>query len=239
MKRFFFLPVISMSVLLLSCGNGSNEKETQNTDTAVAVAPAPAEVKPAFTPFKVVVVQHKVKDFAKSEEIYFNRDSLRNSFGITHYVIGRDAKDSNVVFVVDKITDVDKAKAFYALPATKDAMKKAGVTTLPGLTYGEFERTNDAPIQFMDGLAVTHHVKDYGVWLKAYEAEGDATRRDNGLIERGIARNLYDSNTVSIFFEVSDMTKAKARTASPELKKIMTDAGVDSPPTFRWYKLIK
>ena len=167
------------------------------------------------------------------------RDSLRNSFGITHYVIGRDAKDSNVVFVVDKITDVDKAKAFYALAATKDAMKKAGVTTLPGLTYGEFERTNDAPIQFMDGLAVTHHVKDYGVWLKAYEAEGDGTRRDNGLIERGIARNLYDSNTVSIFFEVSDMTKAKARAASPELKKIMTDAGVDSPPTFRWYKLIK
>src|SRR6185295_3084862 len=133
MKRFFFLSVISMSVLLLSCGNGSNEKEAQNTDTAVAVAPAP-EVKPAFTPFKVVVVQHKVKNFAKSEEVYFNRDSLRNTFGITHYVIGRDTKDSNVVFVVDKITDVDKAKSFYALPATKDAMKKAGVTTLPGLT---------------------------------------------------------------------------------------------------------
>ena len=36
-----------------------------------------------------------------------------------------------------------------------------------------------------------------------------------------------------------DIAKAKARASSPELKKIMTDAGVDSPPTVRWYKLIK
>ena len=88
-------------------------------------------------------------------------------------------------------------------------------------------------------MAVSHHVKDFNAWLKAYDAEGDSSRRNNGLIERGIARNLQDSNTVSVLFEVSDMAKAKARTASPELKKIMTDAGVDSPPTFRWYKLIK
>jgi hypothetical protein len=118
-------------------------------------------------------------------------------------------------------------------------MKKAGVSTPPAFTYAEFIRGNDSPIQFMDGLAVSHHVKDFGVWLKAYDAEGDSARRANGLIERGIARNLYDSNTVSILFEVSDMAKAKARMASPDLKKVMTDAGVDSPPTFRWYTLIK
>jgi hypothetical protein len=237
MKR---LPVILIVALLFSCNNGPAKEDTQKVDTAVAIAPPPpADVKPPFIPFKVVVVQHRVKNFDKAEAGYFNRDSLRKTYGISHYVIGRDLKDSNVVFVVDKIEDVEKAKAFYALPAAKEAMKMAGVGSLPGFTYAEFIRSNDSPVQFMDGLAVTHHVKDFNIWLKAYDGQGDSIRRANGLIERGIARNLYDSNTISVFFEISDMSKAKARMAAPELKKLMTDAGVDSPPTFRWFRMIK
>ena len=189
-------------------------------------------------PFKVVILQQKVKNFAKSEAEYFNRDSLRNTYGISHYVIGRDLRDSNNVFVVDKIQDEEKAKSFYALPGAKALMKKAGVSAPPAFTYAEFVRVNDSPLQFTDGLAVSHHVKNYDAWLKAYDSD-EATRKSNGLIERGIARNLYDSNMVSVLFEVSDMTKAKATMASPELKKKMTDAGVDSPPTVRWFKLIK
>jgi len=232
------LPLVLIIALLFACNNGP-AKEEQKTDTSAAVAPAPAEVKPAFVPFKVVVVQHKIKNFGKAETEYFNRDSLRTSYGITHYVIGRDAKDTNTVFVIDKIEDVDKAKSFYALAGTKDVMKKAGVMSPPGLTFAEFVTGNDNPVQFLDGLAISHHVKDFGIWMKAFDAEGDSARRANGLITRGIARNLYDSNTLSILFEVSDLAKAKARVSSPELKKVMTDAGVDSPPTTRWYKLIK
>ena len=234
MKSFL---VILVAMFLFSCNSEPAKDETPKTDTTAAVAP-PAEVKPAFVPFKVVIVQQRIKDFGKAEAEYFNRDSLRKAYGISHYVIGRDMKDSNVVFVVDKIEDMDKAKSFYALPGVKDAMKKAGVSTPPAYTYAEFVWSNDSPVQFMDGLAVSHHVKDYGVWLKSFDT-GDSLRRTNGLIERGIARNLYDSNTVSVLFEVSDMTKAKAMMTSPDLKKKMTDAGVDSPPTFRWYTLIK
>jgi len=232
------LPLVLIMALLFACNNGP-AKEEQKTDTTAAVAPAPAEVKPAFVPFKVVVVQHKVKNFGKAEEEYFNRDSLRLTYGITHYVIGRDSKDSNTVFVVDRIQDVDKAKAFYKLPGAAATMKKAGVMSPPGFTFAEFVTGNDNPVQFLDGMAISHHVKDFGVWMKAFDAEGDSVRRANGLITRGIARNLEDSNSISILFEVSDLAKAKARSSSPELKKIMTDAGVDSPPTVRWYKLIK
>jgi quinol monooxygenase YgiN len=233
------LTVVLIALFLFSCNSGPAKDETQKADTTAAVAPPPAEVKPAFIPFKVVVIQHRVKDFGKAEAQYFNRDSLRKTYGITHYVIGRDLKDSNTVFVVDKIEDVEKAKSFYALPGAKEMMKKAGVSSMPGFTYAEFVRSNDNPVQYTNGLAVSHHVKDFSIWLKDFDARGDSTRRANGLIERGIARNLYDSNTVSVFFEVSDLAKAKARMASPEVKKIMENAGVDSPPTFRWYSLLK
>jgi hypothetical protein len=238
MKRLSVLPAISVVVFLLSCGNEPSKDESKTADTTAAAAPAPAEVKPAFVPFKVVVVQHKVKNFEKSETGYFSRDSLRNTYGISHYVIGRDARDTNTVFVVDKIESVDKAKAFYALPETKALMQKAGVSSAPGYTYGEFIRANDNPVQFLEGLAVSHRVKDFDAWFKAYQADSSG-RSANGLIERGILRNLQDSNSVSILFEVSDMAKAKARMSSPDLKKIMTDAGVEGPPTVRWYKLIK
>ena len=230
---------ISVVVSLLSCNSGPAKEETPPTDTATAVTTPPVETKPAFSPFKVVVVQHRVKNFAKSEAEYFNRDSLRQIFGISHYVLGRDLKDSNTVFVIDKIEDVDKAKSFYAQASAKDLMRKAGVSSPPGFTYAEIVRSNDAPVQFTNGVAVSHHVKNYDIWLKAYDAEGVSTRSANGLVDRAIARNLYDSNTVSVFFEISDSAKARARIASPELKKIMTDAGVDSPPTIRWYRLIK
>jgi len=231
------LPVLVLS-LLFACSNGP-AKEEQTADTTAAVAAAPAEVKPVFKPFKVVLAQHKVKNFGKAETVYFNRDSLRNAYGISHYVVGRDARDSNNVFVIDKIEDVDKAKAFYALPGAKQAMKEAGVMTPSGLTYAEFVSGNENPVQFLDGMAITHHVKDFATWMKTFDSEGDSVRRANGLITRGIARNLDDSNTVSVLFEVSDMAKAKARASSPELKKLMTEAGVDSPPTIRWYKLVK
>jgi hypothetical protein len=238
MKRLPILPVIAMAVLLFSCNNGPAKEETTTADTTAAVT-APAEVKPVFTPFKVVYIQHRVKNFEKWEAGYFSHDSVRKAYGITHWVIGRDLKDSNLVYIADKMEDLAKAKTFAALPGLKDAMMKAGVTSKPGFSYGEIIRGDDSPVESSDRLAVAHHVKDFNAWLKVFDAEGPATRAANGLIDRGLGRSLIDSNMVYITFAVSDMAKAKARLASPELKKIMTDAGVDSPPTARWYRLVK
>ena len=148
-------------------------------------------------------------------------------------------KDSNLVYVADKFDDLARAQTFSTLPNLKEAMKKAGVVDKPGFSYAEMVRSDDSPIESNDRLGVAHHVKDYAAWLKAFDAEGPAARAANGLVDRGLARGLVDSNMVYITFAVTDMAKAKARYTSPELKKIMTDAGVDSPPTARWYRIVK
>jgi len=49
---------------------------------------------------------------------------------------------------------------------------------------------------------------------------------------------MDDSNKVYIVFAISDMQKAKARVASEDLKKIMTDGGVEGPPKFFYYRLV-
>jgi hypothetical protein len=43
---------------------------------------------------------------------------------------------------------------------------------------------------------------------------------------------------VYVLFVVTDVAKAKARVASPELKKLMTDAGVDEPATVTFFKVV-
>ena len=144
-----------------------------------------------------------------------------------------------MVFAVEKIEDVDKAKTYFNSPKVKAAMAKAGVNLSPGFNYGVMVRRNDAPTDSTYHLAITHHVKDFDVWLKAFDAEGSSNRAAAGLVDGGIARNYYDSNTVSVFFVVTDMAKARARVASPELKKVMADAGVDGTPTIRWYRQVK
>jgi len=118
-------------------------------------------------------------------------------------------------------------------------MKKAGVSKPPAYSYAEMVRYDDSPRKYAEGLSVAHHVKDFDVWLKAFDSTGPSVRATHGLIDRGIARDFHDPNMVYVTFEISDMAKARARMASPELKKIMENSGVDTPPTFRWFKVVQ
>jgi hypothetical protein len=52
-------------------------------------------------------------------------------------------------------------------------MKKAGNESF-GFTFAEFVTGNDNPVQFLDGMAISHHVKDFDVWMKVFDAEGDS-----------------------------------------------------------------
>ena len=83
---------------------------------------------------------------------------------------------------------------------------------------------------------VVHHVKDFDAWLKVYDGEGKAKRMEEGFMDRGMARGVDDPNMVCLVFALMDMAKAKAAITSDAKKKLMTDAGVDSPPQIFFYK---
>jgi hypothetical protein len=206
---------LSSAVLFFSCNNGTDNEEAKTEDTTAVVTAPQVEEKPAFKPFKIVAIQHKVKDFDKSVSGYFSRDSLLNAYGISHFIIARDFKGSNTVFVIDKIEDVEKTKTFFNNPKVAEAMTKAGVSKPPAYSYAEMVRLDESPRKYPEGLLVSHHVKDYDAWLKLFErSEGKATRAEHGLIDRGIARDFYDPNMIYVMFEVSDTAKARARMAS-------------------------
>jgi hypothetical protein len=236
----FLTPIIAalIAITLFSCNNsGKGDEQTKAPDTTAAVAPAPV-IPPVFSPFNLLIVKHKVADFDKWKDGYMAHDSMRRVSGITHAHIGRGMEDSNTVVVFDSIADVQKAKDFGSSPGLKEAMKKAGVVGMPTISMVNVIRSDAPPKDMNDRIMISHKVKDFDTWLKAYDAEGKAARLANGLMDRALARGIEDSNTVYIIFVVTDMAKAKARVTSPDLKKIMTDAGVISPPQAFWYKLV-
>ena len=239
-KNLMPLMAASFAIALFSCNNSGEKQEDKKADETAKMDSAKTEkpAPPVFTPFKILVVKHTVADFDKWKAGYMAHDSSRMAYGITHYRTGRGADNPNMVVVIDKVADVAKAKVFANSPDLKDAMKKAGVTGKPEVSYAEVVWNDDSQIDQKDRVMISHKVKDFGIWKKAFDAEGKAKRMENGLIDRGLARDVDDSNMVYIVFAISDMAKAKARANSPELKKMMTDAGVVSPPQMFFYKLV-
>jgi hypothetical protein len=49
-----------------------------------------------------------------------------------------------------------------------------------------------------------------------------------------VYRNADDTNSVAIFFDVTDMEKARAYADSDELKQAQMRGGVIPPPTVTW-----
>jgi quinol monooxygenase YgiN len=224
MKHITLLLLAGITLCFFSCTSGGQDQAEDNLANA--------------TPFKLITVQHTVKDFAAFKVVYDSHDSMRQASGVTNFVMGRGLDNPNLVIVMNKISDTQKAKDFAASPDLKTAMDSAGVTDAPLISFVNVFRNDTSTITQTERLMVSHRVKDFDAWFKVYQAEGKAKRAENGLVERGMARDIDDPNRVTVVFAITDMVKAKARVGSEELKKLMTDAGVEGPPQIVFYKLL-
>ena len=91
-------------------------------------------------------------------------------------------------------------------------------------------------MKFFEKFRADNRVANAGFVLETDEHHSFG--RPGALTANDIARDADDPNMVYIVFAITDMEKAKARMESPELKKLMTDAGVDSEPKFVKYTLM-
>ena len=78
-------------------------------------------------------------------------------------------------------------------------------------------------------MLVRHKVSDFAKWKPIYDAHLSA-RQKAGLKEEHLFRNADDRNEVLLLFLVEDVDKAKAFTASDDLRQAMENAGVSDKP---------
>jgi hypothetical protein len=248
MKQFKFLTTIPvalcMALFLFSCSSGGDKKtdetaaDTTATTSTDTTAAKPAEPTPAAKPSNVLVIQHKVANFAKWKTEYESHDSVRRSYGLTNYVLGRGLNDTNMVMVALKMADVNKAKELTGSQGMKDRMKKAGVIGKPAFYYVDVVMSDSSTIEQTARLRVLHTVKDWDAWKKEFDSHKQA-RMDAGLIDRSVGYMDGDNHKVSIVFAITDMQKANAFLNSKDLKDKMASAGVVGPPTLFFYNVVQ
>lgn len=237
MKQFKFFSAITLvagSLFFSSC-NG-DEKKTDNV-TVSTDSSAVNKTEPPAKPGNLVIIKHKVANFAKWKTAYESHDSTRQAYGLHNYIVARGLKDSNMVMVVLKMDDTTKAKQFAALPDLKAAMQKGGVMGAPSFLYLDVQML-DTSANAPTRVIVTHKVKDWDAWKKSFDSHKQ-TRLDAGMTDRAISYSVGDTHTVTVAFVINDMKKAEAFMASKDLKDKMAESGVVGPPDIFFYNVVQ
>ena len=230
----------SMVFLLASCAGSESEKKTSTDSTAAdtTTAVVTPKITTITTPQNMLVVTHKVSNYAKWKTSYDEHDSIRLVNGIHSYVIGRGLKDSNMILVAVKVDDTTKAKAFAKDPGLKKAMQKGGVMGMPTFTLTTMTFEDTATISSDLRSRTTFTIKDWAAWQKAFE-EGKQERLDNGIAVRAYGHNSDNDKKVVLVTAIMDTAKAFAYYKSDMLKKRRDASGVIGEPERFLYRVVQ
>jgi len=81
----------------------------------------------------------------------------------------------------------------------------------------------------MGYLLVRHKVQEFQDWKRIFDAHKEAQQQAGLRIEK-VMRNLYEPNEVFLFFEVTDLAKARGFVFSAQVPDAQADAGVVDKP---------
>ena len=81
----------------------------------------------------------------------------------------------------------------------------------------------------MGYLLVRHKVREFHEWKRVFDMHRDAQRHAGLRIEK-VMRNLYEPNEVFLFFEVTDLAKARGFVFSPDVPSSLSESGVIDKP---------
>jgi len=228
--KLLFSAILLLSV---SCNSGEDKKNSKASDsTASAMAAQPA------TPKEIMIIKHKVANYAKWKPGYDSDDSVRVANGLHNHIVSRGVEDSNMVMIVMYMDDANKAKAFAANPKLKEVMQKAGVTGVPEMDYVHRVMNDTTNTQQTARVMIKHKVKDWDAWKKVFDDHKQA-RMDAGLTDKMVGYTVGDNHMVTLVCVVSDMVKAKAFMNSKDLADKMKAGGVEGPPSVFFYNVVQ
>ncbi len=79
----------------------------------------------------LLIVQHKVRDYADWRPVFDAHESSRVGAGITNPRVYRGIEDANDITMLFDVADAERARAWAGEEDLKTAMQKAGVLGAP------------------------------------------------------------------------------------------------------------
>ena len=243
LKIASMLPGAAVAFLFISCGgNGGGEKSSTDTTAAstdTSAATAKTETNTIVTtPQNMMVVTHKVADYAKWKVAYDGHDSARLADGMHSYVIGRGLDDSNMVLVALKVDDIAKAKSFAKDPGLKKAMQKGGVMGAPSISLVTMVFQDTANIDSKLRAKTMLKVKDWDAWKKSFDSVRQI-KSDIGLMTRVYGYDVDDNHNVTLVSAITDTAKARAYYNSDLIKQRRAAAGVTGTPQRFMFRIVQ
>ena len=243
MKQFKFLPalVFAFAFFFSSCnGNEDKAKTTTTKDSTATATKVDTTAKSTIDtmPQTVMIVWHKVADFQKWKTAFEASDSMKLSFGIHNYVLGRGVGDSNLILVATKADDDARAKAFAKDPALKNAMKKSGVVGPPSISLTKIVYQDNSPNMSSLRSMSMMTVKDWDTFRRSFDS-GRQSRMDNGLTDRAYGYDVDNNHKVTVVVAINDTAKANAFWNSDMLKQKRAAAGVVGPVKRQMYRVVQ
>ena len=78
-------------------------------------------------------------------------------------------------------------------------------------------------------LLVRHKVADFAKWKQVFDSHAEAQRQAGLRVEK-VLRNVDDRNEVVLWFEVTDLEKARGFVSAPEVPRAKEESGVVDKP---------
>jgi len=222
--------LLTVGSVFSSCNESKENTDTDTivTDSSTVTAPAAPASSIVNSPQLMMLVKHRVKDYAKWKTSYDAHDSMRLAHGMHNYVIGRSVDDANMLLVVLKADNMDQAKAFMKDPSLKAAMQKGGVTGNPTPVLANITWQDTASLTAVRSL-LNINVKDWAAWQKSFD-EGRSERLENGVADRVYGYEVDNQNKVMLVTAITDTAKASAYWTSDMLKNRRAASGVIGMP---------
>lgn len=117
-------------------------------------------------------------------------------------------------------------------------MTLAGVSSTPVVRFYDIKYFATGKTDKMYCIILSHAVADYAIWKKFFD-EDEPIHNEAGLDLLSISTNAEDPNIVNVMFATNDVKKAKDLINSSDLKKRMTESGVQSEPILTVLKTTK
>ena len=175
------------------------------------------------------VVTHPVEDFARWKVGFDAHQGERQKAGIYAHCLNRLSADEHTISAYLLAKSRDQLEAFFASPDLANAMKNAGVSGPPSISFvRQVEDTTRWDRPFAAAIVI-HEVADFSRWKKAFDDHA-AERQRAGVIAHAVNRSEENPNLLVVFLQSEDEAKLHAFLGAPELKQAMQSAGVISAP---------
>lgn len=177
-------------------------------------------------------ISHEVADFSKWKIVFDQYEEHRKAAGIVDIFVKKDVNNINSITIFAEITNLEKAKAFTYGTELKEAMKNAGVMSIPSIVfYQSTEKYSNINCQALI-TTIGHSIANYKEWKEVYEA-GDKIRKQEGVVDHLLLKNISDENFITVLGSSSSAADFIKFMKNDDLKSAMKKAGVTSKPSIK------